>query len=229
MRMHAAPPSPDLARPARKPKTAPARERKTAPAHAAVADRLRHDIIYCRWVAGQWLKQADLEAEYGASRSEVRAALAEVQRRGLVVHELNRGYRVEPVDPGRRAEIRATRAALESATVDGILANAGAADIARLRELATEFAGAIGDQPLPRLIAINHEFHTTLYRLCGNTFLSDLIGELRARSNTASAGRWTTARGILGAADEHLAMVDAIAAGDAARLRALITAHVVAF
>jgi len=86
MRMHASPPSPDPARPARKP--------KTAPVHAAVADRLRHDIIYCRWVAGQWLKQADLEAEYGASRSEVRAALTEMLRRGLVVHELNRGYRV---------------------------------------------------------------------------------------------------------------------------------------
>src|SRR5258705_12228973 len=112
MRIHASPPSPDSPRPTREPKTAPARERKTAPVHAAVADRLRHDIIYCRWVAGQWLKQADLEAEYGASRSEVRAALAEVLRRGLVVHELNRGYRVEPADAVRRDEIRATRAAL---------------------------------------------------------------------------------------------------------------------
>jgi DNA-binding GntR family transcriptional regulator len=202
---------------------------RAAPAHAGVAERLRKDILYCHWVAGQWLKQADLEAHYGASRSEVRAALAEMQRRGLVMHELNRGYRVEPADPVKRAEIRATRAALECATVEGVLANATESDIAALRTLATRFAAAIGEAPLPGLIALNQDFHVALYALCGNRFLCDLIGELRARSTAVSAGRWTTHRGIAAAAAEHLAMVDALAARDAARLRAIITAHITAF
>ena len=199
------------------------------PAHAAVSERLRRDIQYCRWVAGQWLKQADLEAEYAASRSEVRGALVEMQRLGLVVHELNCGYRVVPADPVRRAEIRTTRAVLEAATVEGVLANATPADVARLRDLATQFATRAGAVALPELMVINQQFHAAIYALCGNSFLANLIGELRERGMSISAGRWTTTQGLHATAQEHLAMVDAIEAQDAAGLRALITSHVNAF
>jgi DNA-binding GntR family transcriptional regulator len=207
----------------------PDRATRKLPAHAAVAERLRRDIQYCRWVAGQWLKQADLEAEYAASRSEVRGALVEMQRLGLVVHELNCGYRVVPADPVRRTEIRTTRAVLESATVEGVLANATQEDVALLRDLATRFATRAGAVGLPELMVINQQFHSTIYALCGNSFLANLIGELRERGMSISVGRWTTTQGLHATAQEHLAMVDAIEAQDAPGLRALITRHVNAF
>jgi len=206
-----------------------ARRPRQAPAHDAVAARLRQDIVYCRWVEGQWLKQADLESHYGASRSEVRGALAEMLRLGLVVHELNRGYRVTPTDPVRRAEIRATRVALEVATVEGIVSLATDEDVARLRAMATQFAERAGERPLHEMVDLNHAFHAALYALCGNAFLTDLIGSLRQRGLATSNGRWSTPRGLMETAREHLAMVDAIAARDAATLRSLIQAHVTAF
>jgi len=205
----------------------------TPPSRRAASDglatRLRQDILYCRWVAGQWLKQAELEAHYGVGRSEVRKALAEMLRLGLVVHELNRGYRVTPPDPGRRAEIRATRMALEAAAVDGILAHATPDDVARLRGLAEQFAAAAEEGSFARLVTLNQDFHAALYALCGNSFLAELIGELRTRGLAGSTGRWTTAPGLRATAREHLAMVEAIAAGDAEGLRGLIRAHIAAF
>lgn len=210
------------------PATPPRRTRR-APAHGNVAARLRQDIVYCRWSAGQWLKQSELEAQYGASRSEVRGALTEILRLGLVEHVHNQGYRVTPTDPVRRAEIRATRLALETATVEPLLERATAADAARLRDLAVRFAAVAGERPLHELIDINHAFHTQLYALCGNAFLSELIGSLRARGLATSNGRWATQRGLMETAQEHLAMVDAIEARDAAALRGLIQGHVTAF
>ncbi len=214
---------------ASEPAGAPRRNSRQIPAHGAVAARLRQDIVYCRWVAGQWLKQADLEAHYGASRSEVRGALAEMLRLGLVVHVHNYGYRVTPPDPVKRAEIRATRLALELAAVDPLVERITPADVARLRGIATEFADMAGDRPLHELIDLNHTFHAELYALCGNSFLNELIASLRARGLATSNGRWSTPRGLMETAQEHLAMVDALEARDAEALRTLIRKHVLSF
>ncbi|MBN8943001.1 MAG: GntR family transcriptional regulator [Rhizobiales bacterium] len=199
------------------------------PAHAPLTRKLRRDILYGRWVAGQWLKQVDLERHYDAGRSQVRAGLAEMTRLGLIVHEMNRGYRVTSPDPVVVAEMRATRSVLEASTVEGILARIKAADAAALRGLAERFAAATEGDDFELLYALNQDFHMGMYALCGNQFLADLIAELRARSLAGGTGRWNSPSGLAATAAEHLAMMDAIDAGDAARLGALIRQHVTAF
>lgn len=117
------------------------------PAHAPVTGKLKRDILFGRWIAGQWLKQVDLERHYDAGRSQVRAGLAEMTRLGLVVHELNRGYRVTSPDPVVVAEMRATRSVLEASTVEGIMARIKPADAAHLRDLAQRFSVATEAAP----------------------------------------------------------------------------------
>lgn len=199
------------------------------PAHAPLTRKLRRDILYGRWVAGQWLKQIDLERHYDAGRSQVRAGLAEMTRLGLIVHEMNRGYRVTSPDPVVVAEMRATRSVLEASTVEGILARIKPADAAALRDLAERFSAATEGDDFELLYALNHDFHLGMYALCGNQFLAELIAELRARGLAGGTGRWNSPSGLAATAAEHLAMMDAIDAGDAARLGALIRQHVTAF
>nr|WP_245215054.1 GntR family transcriptional regulator [Pararoseomonas indoligenes] len=194
-----------------------------------MARRLREDIVFGRWFPGTWLKQSELEQHYGAGRSEVRGALAETTRHGLVEHEPNRGYRVTRPDPVRQAELRAVRAALEGAAAELVAANATPADIALLRDSAETFAAAVPDGDRHVLVGANHGFHRSLYALCGNATMAELIRDLRERAISGTTGRWATPRGLVETAAQHLRMVEAIAARDAPALRRLIETHILYF
>ncbi|WP_163387662.1 FCD domain-containing protein, partial [Enterobacter ludwigii] len=82
---------------------------------------------------------------------------------GLVVHELNRGYRVISPDPVVVAEMRATRSVLEAATVEGIMAHIKPADAAHLRDLAQRFSVATETADFELLYALNQDFHMGMY------------------------------------------------------------------
>src|SRR6478609_971246 len=80
---------------------------------AELVDVLRSAIVGGDLVPNQRLVEADLAAEYGASRGNIRAALAELTVEGLVERVQNRGARVRAVSVAEAVEITEVRAALE--------------------------------------------------------------------------------------------------------------------
>jgi GntR family transcriptional regulator of vanillate catabolism len=59
-----------------------------------VADELRQRILDGTFAAGQRLREAELATLFGVSRTPIRLALAAIEREGLLVYELNKGFTV---------------------------------------------------------------------------------------------------------------------------------------
>ena len=68
-----------------------------------LADRIKAGIIRWRYPPGSSLREADLAAEYGASRGPVREALRILELQGLVLHAPRRGFKVRALHRRRPA------------------------------------------------------------------------------------------------------------------------------
>lgn len=191
-----------------------------------VADRIASDIQSGALTPGMWLKQIDLEQRYDCTRIEIRRALDRLAQRRLVQHVPNRGYHVFAPDDAEVGEILEIRCILEMAAVDSIVANADPAAIQRLDTLAHRFDELILTGTVLELYETNLAFHHALLDLCGNRQLAKLVSELRGRTSSAPAGQWRTRARIEQSAREHHAMVAAIAARDAPRLKSTLAHHI---
>jgi DNA-binding GntR family transcriptional regulator len=192
----------------------------------AVAEMMAHDLQSGVFAPGQWLKQIDLEARYGAKRIEVRRALDRLVQRRLVQHLPNRGYHVYALDDQRAADIRDVRVILETAAVDGIVDRATPNDIKQARRLAMRFQELIDDGTVVELYDANLAFHGHLLQLCPNKELVNIVQDLRSRLSSAPASQWHRRSRVDQSNLEHFEMVDALAAGDRKRLKAVIGAHI---
>ncbi len=174
--------------------------------------------------AGSWLKQIDLERRYGCTRTDIRRALDRLTTRRLVQHIPERGYYVCLPDDRRKAELREIRVILETAMVDFLAATPEA--IAELRRLAQRFAAASAAGTHLERYETNREFHVYLTGLSRNRELAALIVDLRGHLPATPVMQWHSQARIEQSAAEHFAMVEALAAGDAPRLKALLADHI---
>ncbi|CAM5762694.1 GntR family transcriptional regulator [Bosea minatitlanensis] len=192
----------------------------------ALANALAGEIQSGALAPGQWLKQIDIEQRHGAKRMDVRRALDRLVQKRLVVHLPNRGYHVVKPDGRLAREIRDVRVILETGAVDGIMARLRDEDVAEALRLARRFESLLGKGTVIDLHDANIAFHGHLLGLSGNPELTALVQELRGRISSAAAGQWQKRSRIEQSNREHFAMVEALAARDAAALRRLVRAHI---
>jgi len=191
-----------------------------------IAERLTRDIQTGMFAPGAWLKQIDLEARYGATRIDVRRALEQLVVNRIVQHVPNRGYHVHASDPGRTAEQRAVRVILETAAAELMIQRVTPKDLADLTALADRFSDLVRDGTLLEQYEANISFHLRMLKLCPNQELARLVVEVRARCSSAPITQWKTHARIEQSARDHYGLIEALAAGDTARLRHLVAAHI---
>jgi DNA-binding GntR family transcriptional regulator len=192
----------------------------------AVADLIARDVRSGVFAPGMWLKQIDLENRYGSRRPDIRRALDHLARKRLVQHVPNRGYHVFLPDSEQTTHILELRVILETAAVDSIVTNVTPAAIARIDHLAGRFDELILHGTILEQYEANLAFHHELLGLCSNPELLNLVTELRSRTSSALAGQWSTRARVEQSALEHHAMVEALAARDARRLKEIIVLHI---
>ncbi len=198
----------------------------TRPKSKPVFDKIRADIVEGKFHAGQWLKQADLESYYHASRSEVRAALSTLAERGMVEYVKNRGFRIFSYSDEELNEITELLEILEVAAVPGMIQRATPQAIETLREVANRFDQGIANSNPAQLRLINYEFHQRLNGLCPNRLIARNIQSLRESFISTPFDRYMTYDGLKAASLEHLEIVSLLESGDEEALRRLIKAHV---
>jgi DNA-binding GntR family transcriptional regulator len=218
-----------MSRPAATPKKrdpAPADAPAAAPLDALV-NRIAVDIQSGVFGPGTWLKQVDLEARYGCTRIEVRRALDRLVANRLVEHVHNRGYHVYEADSRVYAELHDIRLTLELRAAELIHEHVAAADVRELRRLAKRFDDLLVGGTVFEQYDANIAFHQRMLDVCSNRELAGLIMEIRRRGPSAPIFQWKTHARMQQSSREHLAMVDALEAGQLARLQKLIRAHIV--
>lgn len=189
-----------------------------------IYDELRADMISCRLPPGREIRENELAARFGVSKSPVRDALMRLEREGLVITLPRQGYLVSPVSMADVQDMFHLRDALERACMERIVRRASDEQLAQLdpfrRFDAAAWAGGF--------VAYNREFHHTLGVIAGNarmrSQLADLIDQMeRAVQLSLSSLKKGDPQSLV---DEHSAMIDALQARQLSRAQRLASAHV---
>ena len=139
--------------------------------------RILEAIIDRTLPPGQRITQNELAEKLGVSRQPVSHALHLLYRQGLLAESGRRGFEVTQLDPERIRQLYEVRGAID-ALAARLAAARSKADAAGRAELEAALrAGRAIDRktPLARLIALDVDFHTAIYRLAGNPAISEMI------------------------------------------------------
>jgi DNA-binding GntR family transcriptional regulator len=150
---------------------APARE----PAALIIAKRIEEDIVLGRRQPRERLVEQDLCDLFQTHRGDVRLALFELEKKGLVERIPNRGALVRGLTPLEVKEIYAVREELEVMAVRIIPFPVSHKDIERLEELQQKHTAAVAAGDLLTVFYSNLRFHQVLFGLCGNACLIETI------------------------------------------------------
>ncbi|MDC9812098.1 FadR/GntR family transcriptional regulator [Rhizobium binxianense] len=204
-----------------------------------VADQIRLMIASGELAVGRRLPaERDLAEQLSVSRPTVREALIVLEVEGLVNIRMGSGIYVvrqhaadvagaerEPVEGP--FELLQARAIIECAIAEEAAGRARPENIALLDETLMRMSGVVNDASA--VLAADRAFHTGIAAIVGNATLIRVTGEMfdmrmtpyfaQLASHFEGPGTWRSA------VDEHRAIRDAIAAGDAAGAKAAMRAH----
>ncbi|AMM26776.1 GntR family transcriptional regulator [Variovorax sp. PAMC 28711] len=150
----------------------------TAAAHAEPADIakvLGEDIIFGRLAPGARLTEDTLIARFNVTRHFVRAALAELERTGIVVREKNKGVAVRSLTPREVGQIYEVRELLQRQAALRIPLPASPAVIAELERLHAQYRDHLQARNFTGVHEANDAFHLTMFAACGNPYLVESI------------------------------------------------------
>jgi DNA-binding GntR family transcriptional regulator len=192
-----------------------------------VYGRLLEAIIDRTLLPGQRITQNELADRLGVSRQPISHALHLLHRQGLVAESGKRGFEVTQLDPQRIRELYEVRGAIDAlaARLAAMRVKEDSAARAQL-EGALEAGRTIGDDaPLARLIALDVDFHSAIYRLAGNTAIEEMIAPQwpHMRRSMATVLAELDYRGS--AWTEHETIAAHIFSGNAAAAEAAALAH----
>lgn len=194
----------------------------SAPQTTKLYDDVRAAILSLDLVPGAPLSERSLEAQFGASRTPVRAALMRLDGDGLVQRQ-GRGWVVAPIDLTEIKALAELREAVESAAVRLAVERAGDEEITALGDLLEATRPTTDEEETVRA---GSDFHVELVRLAANPFMTDAVRNAMTR---LARTRWLEVRTQAAreqAWDEHRAVVAALAARDGDRAAELVARHI---
>lgn len=147
-----------------------------------LADRIKAGIIRWRYPPGSSLREADLAAEYGASRGPVREAMRILELQGLVAHAPRRGFKVKHLSADDLSHLYHLRAQLEAEVIDALSTKdvrvlCSALD--RTNAVMRDFATA---RDLEGYFSTNIEFHQLMIDSTESTVLRTILHQVNAMS-----------------------------------------------
>jgi len=175
---------------------------------------------------GERLTQADVAERLNVSRQPIHNALLVLKSQGFVRETGRRGLSVAPLDPALFEAIYQFRSAIEPLAVRLATQRMTDADLARGRALIEEGVQAVKEQG-GAAVRADMAFHSWIYDLSGNVMIVETMrlnwqhlrramGEV-LRHPKLSTRVW----------NEHRAIVEAMAKGDAEQAALLIRGHVI--
>jgi DNA-binding GntR family transcriptional regulator len=187
-----------------------------------VHERLRDAILSGELRPNVRLVEEDLAASLEVSRTPVREALLALTQEGLVVR--SRGWLVRDHQPEEILRVIEARAVVEGAAAGLAASRIRAADLTRLRELASAMEGGTEDRPA--LNALNREFHAVITDAAGNALLSQFAQRTAISywNFTLSLVQPTGDDGIVN--EQHREIIARLEAGDSAGSELRVREHV---
>lgn len=189
-----------------------------------IVDAIVEAIALRRLRPGTRLTESQIGEMFDVSRTVVRQALNQLSRDRLITLEPGRGARVAEPTVAEAREVFEARAILETAIASRLARQITKDQIARLRNhLAAERASLAGGDASQRTWLLG-DFHGVLAVMLGNRTLTDMLAELLSRSSLIAL-MYQSRESAEHSHAEHVAIVDALEAGDARLVQRLVRSH----
>jgi DNA-binding GntR family transcriptional regulator len=205
----------------------------------AIVASLLADVFQGRLKAGQHLVTQPLAERFGVSHTPIREALIVMAGLGVIDLEPNRGAVVRRVTPRDVREVCQVRRVLECEAVRRACGRIDPAELAALtdglrRQLATADgpAGADPSRFIEEARALDSRLHDRIAGSCGNAFLAHELSRLKTLFRAFRDVAWAHVeahhdyRRLAEESREHLAVVEALAAGDALAASRAMSRHI---
>ncbi len=198
---------------------------KRPPLRFEAYDVLLDSIIRGDLAPGEQIKDSDLAAGLGLSRTPVREAISRLVDVGLA--ESKPGVYTRITVPDRRsvlATLKVLRALDDIAVRDGVPAMTSE-HIERLRQANREFAEAVRGTEAMRALAADDGFHAIIVEAAENPVVARLLEQLHPQIHRILFRKFSTLLGGRDTIDHHEQLIALCAAGDADAAAALSAEH----
>lgn len=197
----------------------------TETAVSEIVSVLEQDIIFGRFLPKQRLYEDEFIVRFSTKRHIVRAALHELERKGIVERQPNRGAAVRYFSRAEVAALYELRVILHEAAARRIQLAADPEWFAQLEAARDAHAEAVASRDLGLVFQTNTIFHRKLFEGTGNPYLSEAIETSNAKTHGIRSHGLGMPSLLEKARAEHFAMVDAVRNGDLEELARLCISH----
>jgi DNA-binding GntR family transcriptional regulator len=175
-----------------------------------IATSLEEDIVLGRRHPRERLIEQELCDRFNTHRGDVRLALFELEKKGIVSRIPNRGAIVRDLTPKDVLDIYAVREEVEVMAACILPFPVAASALAKLDELQKKHSAAIDKGDMLTVFYTNLHFHQTLFGLCGNSCLIETIDRLAQKVYGIRSYANAFPEPLNRARRDHVAMIDAL-------------------
>jgi DNA-binding GntR family transcriptional regulator len=192
---------------------------------AKIVGDLEEDILFGRLRTRERLIEDELIERFGATRHVVRQALAELERKGMVIRARGRSTVVRDFSRQEVEQICMVREMLHASAAALIPLPAAPGLVRALEHLQDAHSQQVEAGDPSGIHRVNNAFHETLFEACGNPFLAQTIRDYAQMSLGFRCHVMVNPFLARHARDEHKAMIAALKKGDRAKLVRLCVEH----
>ena len=175
-----------------------------------IAASLEEDIVLGRSHPRERLVEQDLCERFKTHRGDVRLALFELEKKGIIQRIPNRGAIVRDLTQKEVREIYAVREELEVMAIRILPFPVAASDLEKLVALQRKHSAAIDAGDLLTMFYRNLHFHQALFSLCGNTSLIETIEQLAQKTYGIRSYANAFPEALDRARRDHIEMIEAL-------------------
>lgn len=188
---------------------------------------LRDEIIRGSRKMGDWLREEEVAATLGISRTPVREAFRRLVSEGLANHEPNRGVRIARWTAKDLSEIFDLRSVLEPYACQ-LAAESGTADIRLLSSLVDEMEAVASREEVDTALlgTLNNRFHSEILHTTGNNRLIAVVASLVHIPLVTTTFRHYSPEELARSMAQHRDILAAIIAKDGQWAYAAMHAHI---
>jgi DNA-binding GntR family transcriptional regulator len=193
-------------------------------------DLIRERIRSDDWGPGYRLVEGDLTAELGISRGPLREAFNRLAAEGLLTVQPHRGVMVLKLSADDLSALYQVREVLEGLAARLVAGRSGEPEIRAAMEEHLRLMREVepGKSPASSYFDENSRFHSLLIELSGNPHLRDATRRFETQLYRYSMRRLLQTDSIKLSWEQHLAVIEAILAGDEDAAERIMREHVCA-
>jgi DNA-binding GntR family transcriptional regulator len=192
-----------------------------------IYDAILEAVLDQRLAPGTKLTEARLVELFGVSRTIVRTALLRLAHDHIVALRPNHGASIASPTPEETRAVFEARRMIECAALPAAITRAAPRQLDNLRSLVKQEEGAFRAGEVRSWIRLSGEFHRRMIALARNPVMLHYANELVTQSLLMTALYMPPGQAAC-SADEHLMLIEAVAAGDERRAVRLMHTHLTA-